>query len=841
MNDKHKTKDQLIVELTETRQQVAELKASMASVRSTDGKSNKHLDNIAASNEQCSTLQNKKAGIAGTIDKSRNNTKYKRTQQHENEQLYRMLVENSSDVTWVIDMELHYTYVSPSATLLLGYSAEEMMSQTLEQTITPASYEVLSKILTDKTIIEHSGQNGRFMSKMVELEFSCKDGSTIWTESNLNILRNHNNQPIGIIGVTRDISCRKETEKTLREIERRYKAIFDNRLHMIYVHDEQLCFIEVNDCARARLGYDWDDLGKVFFQDIIHPEDIAIAVSAMQEAIEKGSMDHPREMRCISKYGEVFWVDFLGIRLSFDDEPFLAMGIARDITDRKQAEERLRESEMHYRLLAENTSDIIWTMNMSQQYTYISPSITKALGYSVEEAMPLSLQQVLTPASYEVAQTAFNTVIKTVNTYRKKTSAKNVRQRGSSRSQTLELELYHKDGSTVWTETTLNVLSDDKNQPIGIVGVTRDISARMKAEEYRREAEQRYQAIYDNPLQMIYIHDELGRFIEANKCGLNLLGYTQEDLGKVSFADIIHPEDLPRALASIYSMDETIELRLITSSGETIWTDTFGVLVTDTEDKIRGLGIARDITDRKRAEEQLRKRSEALERSNKDLEQFAYVASHDLQEPLRMIGSYVQLLAQRYKGKLDADADDFIGYAVDGANRMQKIIIDLLAYSRVGTHGNPFEPVDSEFVLLQTLKNLQIAIEETNAVITYDPLPTVIADTTQLSQLFQNLIGNAIRFRSQQQPQIHISAKQNEYEWIFSVRDNGMGIDQQYSERIFVIFQRLHDRAEYPGTGIGLAICKRIVERHSGQIWVESEEGQGSVFYFTIPIKGSEQ
>jgi PAS domain S-box-containing protein len=242
-----------------------------------------------------------------------------------------------------------------------------------------------------------------------------------------------------------------------------------------------------------------------------------------------------------------------------------------------------------------------------------------------------------------------------------------------------------------------------------------------------------------------------------------------------------------------------------------------------------------DITERKQAEIRLMGVMADLERSNKDLVQFAYVASHDLQEPLRMVSSYTQLLAQHYEGRLDEKAKKFMDYAVDGAVRMQRLINDLLTYSRVGTQGKPLEATDTHALLGEAISNLAAMIEEKRAVITNEDLPIVQADASQLMQVFQNLISNAIKFQGENIPHIHMSAQDKGWEWVFSVKDNGIGIERQYAGRVFIIFQRLHTRQEYPGTGIGLAVCKRIVERHGGRIWFESEPGQGSTFFFTMP------
>ncbi len=245
--------------------------------------------------------------------------------------------------------------------------------------------------------------------------------------------------------------------------------------------------------------------------------------------------------------------------------------------------------------------------------------------------------------------------------------------------------------------------------------------------------------------------------------------------------------------------------------------------------------ISRDITAQIRTEEELARRTAELQRSNAELERFAYVASHDLQEPLRTITSYVQLLARRYQGKLDDDADELIHYAVEGANRMRQLIQGLLAYARVQTRGDVFEPVPLEEILAEALDGLQLAIEESGATVTHGPLPVVTADPSQIGQVFSNLIANALKFRSAEPPAIEIRAERQRDDWVFSIRDHGIGIDPQFFDRIFIVFQRLHGMAEYPGTGLGLALCKRIVERHGGRIWVESRPGHGSTFSFTLP------
>ena len=249
-----------------------------------------------------------------------------------------------------------------------------------------------------------------------------------------------------------------------------------------------------------------------------------------------------------------------------------------------------------------------------------------------------------------------------------------------------------------------------------------------------------------------------------------------------------------------------------------------------------GIATIRANTERNKAEEQLKIFAEELKRSNSDLEQFAYVASHDLREPLRAINGFMELLNKLYKDKLDAKANEYIRYAIDGSSRMDDLLAGLLNYSRVQTHGKEFVPVSAGAAFRAAVANLKQNISETQAVITNDELPTVKADGPQLVQLLQNLIANAIKFRGEKSPQIHVGCQKKQTGWQFSVSDNGIGIDPQFNDRIFLIFQRLHNRDEYPGYGIGLTICKRIVERHGGKIWVESQPGKGATFYFTIPL-----
>ena len=402
---------------------------------------------------------------------------------------------------------------------------------------------------------------------------------------------------------------------------------------------------------------------------------------------------------------------------------------------------------------------------------------------------------------------------------------------------------------------------------------------RLRAEQSLQESEQRYRSLIVATTSMVWTTDADGKVVDDIPSWRAFTGQSKQEVLGWGWSDVLYPEDRARTRERWQrSVDARLlyetEYRIRRRDGQYRTVAVRAVPVLDNDGCIREwVGTCTDITDRKQVEEELaryreqledmvarrtaeleavnrqlekeigerkvaeeglRRTAEQLTRSNEELEQFAYVASHDLQEPLRVVVGYVQLLERRYKDRLDADAHQFIQYIVEGVARMQQLISDLLNYSRVGSKGKPFGDVDLNAVLDRALSNLEAVIEESGAIVTSDPLPEVSGDETELTQLFQNLIGNAVKYRSERRPEIHVSAERDGHQWVFAVRDNGIGIEREYWDRLFVIFQRLHTRKKYAGTGIGLAVCKRIVKRHCGKIWLDSQPGQGSTFFFTL-------
>lgn len=488
-----------------------------------------------------------------------------------------------------------------------------------------------------------------------------------------------------------------------------------------------------------------------------------------------------------------------------------------DVTAHKGAEEALQAGEARYRALAEHGSDLVNVLAPDGAILYESPSYARVLGAPLADLYrafggPLD---VLHPDDRARVRAVFAACAA-----------------GDAPGDQLIFRHRHADGSWRTLEcVTTNHLADPAVR--GIISTLRDVTERVAAEDALRVREQHLQAVAGNVPLVLFALDRDGTLTLSEGRGLAALGLAPgQFVGRSAF--------------ELYRDDPTILGHLSRSlAGEavtgitTMGAATFEVRYTPLRDAAGApagaIGVSMDITARARAEEALRASAKELERSNAELAQFAYVASHDLQEPLRTITSYLGLIRRRYRGRLDADGDEFIGYALEGATRMSALIRDVLAYSRVGARPREFAPTDCGALVAAAVTNLQALSAETRARISCDALPVVPGDDTQLGQLFQNLIGNALKFRRPGVvPEIAVSAERRGDAWLVRVRDNGIGIAPEQAARIFQVFQRLHTREEYEGTGIGLAVCKKIVERHGGRIWVESEPGLGATFLFTL-------
>jgi PAS domain S-box-containing protein len=518
-------------------------------------------------------------------------------------------------------------------------------------------------------------------------------------------------------------------------------------------------------------------------------------------------------------HGTVWLVGLASFGFAYRREHFLE-------TERQRVAEALHSTKERFRIAAETSNDLVYEWDLGQNIQWFG-DIDGLLGYDLNE-FPRTLQAFVDSLHPEHAEPIMAAVHAHV-------------QQGVPYA--TEYRMRRKDGTYHWwTARGMTERSADGN-PVRMIGTVTDITERKRAEQALQDSEERLRnTIVEAPFPIL-VHAEDGAVIMSSKVWHEITGYSPDELRTtgdwtaraygVNQARVM--DDIER-LYSLTGREAEGEYTIRTASGESrIWDFSSAPLGRLADGRRAAISMAVDVTERKRVEERLDSTLADLERSNKELEQFAYIASHDLQEPLRMVASYTQLLAQRYEGQLDDKADKYIAYAVDGAVRMQRLINDLLEYSRVSTRARPPGTVDAEKTLDEVKKNLSATLLENQATVTHDDLPAISVDATQFLQLLQNLIGNAIKFHREEAPHVHISARDLGAEWLFSVRDNGIGFEEKFAGRIFVIFQRLHTRLEYPGTGIGLALCKRIVERHGGKIWCESVSGQGTTFYFTIP------
>jgi len=552
----------------------------------------------------------------------------------------------------------------------------------------------------------------------------------------------------------------------------------------------------------------------------------------------------------------------------FRDDAGNVVGVfaaARDITERKKADEAVKRAGAYNRSLIEASLDPLVTISPDGTISDVNAATVDVTGFSREELIGTDFSKYFTEPSK--ARAGYKKVFRDgfVTDY--------------------ELQIRHRNGRITPVLYNASVFRDDAGNIAGVFAAARDITERKKAEEIIRRAGAYNRSLLEASLDPLVTINPDGTISDVNQATIKVTGFDREDLIGTDFSKYFTEPDKAKAGYETVFRDGSVTdygLEIRHRHGRitpvlynaTVYKDDHGNVTgvfaaarditerkraedalmrayNELEDRVRERTIKlqeandsleKEITERKATAEELRKKSEELARSNLELQQFAYVASHDLQEPLRAISGFTELLEKRYKGQLDDRADKYINFIIDGTKQMNQVIHDLLAYSRVQTKAHEFEFIDMNKSLKRALLNLHVSIQEKNAVIKTDTLPGIYADGIQITQLFQNLIGNALKFQKPGvTPEISVSVHKSGDYWAFSVTDNGIGIDPQYSERIFRIFQRLHAKGEYEGTGIGLAICKRIVERHGGEIAVRSEPGKGSIFSFTLPIGKEEK
>jgi len=506
--------------------------------------------------------------------------------------------------------------------------------------------------------------------------------------------------------------------------------------------------------------------------------------------------------------------------------------LIEDVDRRRILEAELRESEARYRRIVETAQEGIWALDENAITTFVNERMAEMLGYTVPEMLGRSLFDFMDEAGKAVA-------------------LEKLEGRRQGVREEHDFRFRRADGRDVWALVSTNPLIDADGTYRGALGMLTDITDRKRRENELFASRQMLRLVLDNIPQRVFWKDRQMLYLGCNRVfaadtGLvdpeAIVGKSDFELSWREFAPLYRADD-----AQVMETDAAkvnFEEPLVVHGGGRRWLRTSKVPLHGVDGSVIGmLGMYEDITEHKEAEEALRAahaaldaKAEELARSNRDLEQFAYIASHDLQEPLRTVKAYLELIAERYGDRLDQDGKEFLGYAVDGAQRMRGMIQALLAYSRVGSRGGAAEPVAADAALDAALAALALAIEDSGAEIVREPLPTVLADAGQLTALFQNLLANGMKFgRPGVVPRVRVRAVATDGAWQFAVTDNGIGIPAESRDRLFGLFQRVNPAAAHPGSGIGLAICKRIVERHGGRIWVESTPGEGSTFYFTLP------
>jgi PAS domain S-box-containing protein len=740
---------------------------------------------------------------------------------------YRGLLEAAPDAMVVVNQSGEIVLLNAQAEKQFGYRRDELLGQKVTNIIPEGFAE---RLIADETRSADDAL-AQQIGTGIELSGLRKDGSEFPIEIMLSPLESADGTLV--TAAIRNITVRNAADEHLAQMEGRYRGLLEAAPDAMVVVNQSGEIVLLNAQAEKQFGYRRDELLGQKVTNII-PEGFAerliadetrSADDALAQQIGTGI-----ELSGLRKDGSAFPIEIMLSPLE-SAEGTLVTAAIRNISVRKAAEVHLGLMEGRYRGLLEAAPDAMVVVNQSGAIVLLNAHAEKQFGYSRDELLGQKVTNII-PEGFAERLIADET---------RSAADALAQQIGTG----IELSGLRKDRSRFPIEIMLSPLESAEGTLV--TAAIRNISVRKAAEVHLGQMEERYRGLLEAAPDAMVVVNRAGAIVLLNVQAEKQFGYNRDELLGQKITNIIPVGFAERLIADgtrsaadalAQQIGMGIELLGLRKNG-TEFPIEIMLSPLESDDGTLVTAAIRSIATRKQAEANLLSNIEELNRSNEELAQFAYIASHDLQEPLRMIASYTQLLSKRYKGKLDPEADEFIAFAVDGANRMQRLIQDLLAYSRVGTKAKELRETSSELALERALKNLGRTVGESHATVTHDPLPTVRADETQLVQLFQNLVGNGIKYHGSDAPRIHVSAAMNgERKWIFSVRDNGLGIDAKYFERIFGMFQRLHGREEFEGTGIGLAICKKIVERHGGAISVESQPGHGSTFRFAL--EGSE-
>ncbi|MGE5432912.1 MAG: PAS domain S-box protein [Syntrophomonadaceae bacterium] len=627
------------------------------------------------------------------------------------------------------------------------------------------------------------------------------------------------------------LNYKKLLEKRLVESEDLFRITFEQAGSGIVHIDTEGHWVRINDKFCDIVGRTRGELLHLKPSDIVHPDDLKAELRNRGKLLEGEISDYKMEKRYIRSDLSIAWTIFTCTIHQTQSNRIFYVGVVEDITQRKLAEEEIKNSE---RLLKQILNVIpvgIWFMDGKGDIIDSNPKAKEIWAGDKQVGID----------DYGEFKGWYADTEKRIGS-RDWASARAVEYGEISINEIINIECF--DASRKIILNSAIPLFDNNEKIIGAIAVNQDITELKKVEEQLKISEEKFRTIAETMPLMVWTAKPSGELDYVNQWGLDYTGKCLDEIGDSwNRLKLLNPD---KASLSVQLWKESMETGKVfedtsllrRNDGQYRWFLSRAAALKDRNGSvIKWFGTSTDIHDQKEAEEKLKETLEKLERSNKELEQFAYVASHDLKEPLRMITNYMQLFEKNYKGKLDERADTYIGFAVDGAMRMNSLINDLLIYSRVSSKPREIDLVDLNVVVEDVERDLQLSIDESRAVINCTGLPHVMADCLQMRQLFQNLIQNAMKFRDNNHPVIDVSSEKIGEEWLFKIKDNGIGIDPEFKDRIFVIFQRLHEREKYPGTGIGLAICKKIVEHHGGRIWVESEPGGGSEFCFTLPAE----